>query len=130
MIREKRNLGFTLVEIMFGISLFVLALFPLLSVLGQSLSFGTYANNRAIAMNEARRVMEDVRRVADTSGLASVASLSYTGTALPGEAISITDLSGNPLTNNANPLPLQVTVNWTEKSRTVQYRVVTMVTER
>ena len=136
--REKRaslkhgskKRGFTLLEVMFGISLFALALFPTLTILGQSLTFGSYANNRAIAMNEARRVIEDIRRIADTSGLSALVGQTWTGTSLTGEGISVSDLSNNPLQNNADPLPIRVTVTWTEKGKTTSYRVETMVTDR
>ena len=127
---SSKKRGFTLLEVMCGISLFALALFPTLTVLAQSLTFGTYANNRAIAMNEARRVIENMRRIADTSGLDALIGLTWTGTSLTGEGISVSDLSNNALVNNTDPLPIRVTVTWTEKGKTTLYRVETMVTDR
>ena len=127
---NSKKKGFTLLEVMFGISLFAMALFPIMMVLAQSLTFGSYANNRAIAMNEARRVVEDIRRVADTSGLNALIGKSWSGTVLPSETISVTDLFNNLLQNNADPLPIRATIVWTEKGKTTSYRVETMVTDR
>ena len=128
--RKKSKTGFTLIELMAGIALFSFALFPMMMLLSQSLTFGTFANNRAIAMNEARRVMEDVRRVADTNGLASLVGMSWSGIVLPSESISVTDLSNNALQNNADPLPVRVTISWSEKGKTTLYRIDTKVTQR
>ena len=125
-----KKAGFTLLEVMFGIFIFVLALFPMMIILGQSLTFGTFSNNRTIAMNEARRVVEDIRRIADTNGLSALVGVSWTGAVLPGEAISVTDLLNSALQNNADPLPVRVTIVWTEKTRSCSYRVETMVTDR
>ncbi len=122
--------GFTFLELMVGISIFTFALFPMMLMLTQSLAFGTMAGNRTIAMNEARRVMEDIRRVADTNGLASLVGMSWTGTSLSSETISVTDSSGNALQNNADPLPVRVTVSWSEKGKTTLYRIQTLVTQR
>ena len=126
----KEKKGFTLLELTVGIAIFSFALFPMMMVLSQSLTFGTFANNRAIAMNEARRVTEDIRRVADTNGLASLIGMTWSGTVLPSESISVTDLSNNPLANNADPLPVRVTISWGEKGKTTLYRIDTKVTQR
>ena len=129
--RENKFLtGFTLIEMMAGIALFSFALFPMLMLLSQSLTFGTFANNRTIAMNEARRVVEDIRRVADTNGLASLVGMTWTGTSLPNATISVTDFSDNALQNNANPLSVRVAINWTDKGKAAAYRVDTLVTPR
>ena len=128
--RKKSKTGFTLVELMAGIALFSFALFPMMMLLSQSLTFGTFANNRTIAMNEARRVVEDIRRVADTNGLAGLVGMSWTGSAITGETVSVTDLSNNSLQNNADPLPVRVTITWPEKGKTTIYRVETLVTQR
>jgi len=126
----KGKKGFTLLELTVGIAIFTFALFPMMLVLSQSLTFGTFANNRTIAMNEARRVVEDIRRVTDTNGLANLVGMTWSGTVLPSESISVTDLSGNALQNNANPLPVRVTISWGEKGKTTLYQVDTKVTQR
>ncbi len=127
---KKTKKGFTLLELMVGISIFTFALFPMMMMLSQSLTFGSTTANRTIALNEARRVTEDIRRVADTNGLVSLVGMSWTGTSLPSETIAVTDSSGNALQNNADPLPVRVTISWSEKGKTSLYRIQTLVTQR
>ncbi len=121
-------------EVMVAISVFAIALFGTMALMGQSMAFGKNANAQTIATNEAKRVLENVRRVADASGLAVVASTNFnetlSSTTLQSGTIAVTDLSGNTLTNNADPLPLRVTVSWAENGRTLTYNLDTMVTQR
>ena len=91
--------------------------------------------------------MEEIRRVADTNGLAAVpATANGTNwpywanqnlginpaniTSLANEAITITDLNNNALVNNANPLPVRIRVNWTEKGKASSYVIDTLITQR
>lgn len=131
---KKPLAGFTLVEVMIAIGVFAIALLGTLALIGQSMSFGKYANDRTIATNEARRVIENVRRIADVSGLATVASTNFAenlnNNTLQGGKVAVTDLSGNPLTNNADPLPIRVIVSWTQKGQILTYSLDTMVTQR
>ncbi|GEM_PF-6473863 len=126
--------GFTLIEVMVAIGIFAIALLGTLALMGDSMAFGKYSDNRTIAANQARRVLENVRRVADSSGLATVASTNFnetlSNTILRSGTIAVTDLSGNALTNNADPLPVRVTVSWTQKGQTLTYILNTMVTQR
>ena len=126
--RSKR--GFTLLETVMGMGLFATALFGILMVLVESLAFGKYAQDRTIAIHEARRVVEDIRRIADTSGLASLVGASWTSSELPSETISVTDFSNQALQNNADPLSVRVNIGWNEKGRTNNYQVETLVTQR
>ena len=133
--QQKGNAkGFTLIEVMVAIGIFSIAIFGTLALIGQSMSFGKYTSNQTIAANEARRVFENVRRVADLNGLASVASTNFNETlsnsTLQSGTITVTDLSGNALTNNADPLPVRVTVSWIQKGQTLTYILNTMVTQR
>lgn len=135
--KGRTKKGFTLVEMMIGSVLFATALFGLMFVIGESLALGKAAENRTIALNESRRVLEEIRNVANTSGLATVASTNWTTWAtanlsntLANESTAVTDLNGNALVNNADPLPVRVTTNWTEKGKTTVYTVDTLVTQR
>ena len=127
---KKSKLGFTLLELMVGIGLFTFALFPTMLMLGDALALGKFAENRNIAMNEARRVVEDIRQLADTDGLSALVGASWSGTVLPSENISVTDSNGVALANDDDPQSVQVTVSWSEKGKTVSYSVETLVTER
>src|SRR3989338_8137190 len=104
---QKSKSGFTLVEFTFGAAIFAIAVFGTIALLGESLSFGKFSNSQMIAMNETRRVLEEIRHVADTDGLANVADNDWTAWAsqnlnnpLENQAITVTDLQGNPLENN------------------------------
>ena len=132
--RKQNRKGFSLIEVMFAISIFAFALFGTLALIGQSIAFGKFTNSQTIATNEARRVLENVRRIADTSGLATVASTNFSETlnssVLQDGTVTVTDLSGNSLVNNADPLPVRVKVSWTQKGQTLAYNLDTMVTQR
>ncbi|MBI4395082.1 MAG: hypothetical protein HY583_02680 [Candidatus Omnitrophica bacterium] len=133
----RKKAAFTLIELTIGISLFTLALFGIIALLGDSLAFGKLSGSRLIVMNETRRVLEEIRRVADTGGLSQVASDNWTNWAsqnlnntLTSQNVAVTDTSGNALINNADPLPVRVTMTWTEKGKINTYSVDTMVTKR
>lgn len=131
---KLKKRGFTLIELMAGMGLFTFALLGLLALMAQSLEFGQYSSNRMIAINEVRQVIEDIRRVADTSGLSTVASTNFnkslSDTVLKSGSIVVTDTSDNVLVNSADPLPVRIKVTWSEKNRTVSYTVDTKVTGR
>ena len=129
------NKGFTLMELMIGVGLFAIVLFGIMLLIGESLALGKFSNHRTVAMNEARRVIEEIRQVADQNDLATVVSTNWatwadTVNALPSETTTVTDLQGNPLQNNVDPLQIRVTVSWTEKGKISAYAVDTMVTKR
>ncbi len=124
-------------ELMIGLSIFSIALFGMMMLLGESLALGKFSNSRTIAMNETRRTIEELRRVADANNLATVASTNWTTWAnqnlsnlLENQAVVVTDLQGNPLQNNADPLPVRARISWTEKGKAAVYSVDTLVTKR
>ena len=140
MIKEKartRKRGFTLIELMMGVSLCSIALFGTMLIIGQSLAMGGFTGNRAIAMNEMRQVVEESGRVTDNDGVATMVSTNWTNWAtqnlnntLENQSVAVTNSAGGTLLNNANPLPIRITINWTEKGKATVYSVDTMVTQR
>ena len=131
---KESKKGFTLIEVMAGMGLFAFALLGLLALMAQSLELGHFSSNRMIAINEVRQVIEDIRRVADSSGLDTVVSTTFDETlddnVLKSGSITVTDLNGATLVNNADPLPVRIKITWDEKGRTVSYAVEKQVTER
>lgn len=124
-------------ELMIGISLFAIALFGVLMVLGESMALGKLSGNRTAAVNETRRVVEEIRRLADANGLASVVGRDWTawaaqnlGNTLSNQNTTVTNLQGGALPLNTDPLPVRVTVSWTERGKSTVYRVDTLVTSR
>lgn len=124
--------GFSLIEIVVAIGIFAVAVLGTIALMGQTLAFGKYSSNQTIAHNEARRVMENIRRVTDLSGLSALAGTNFNETlsSLPSATVSVTDLSGSPLSNNADPLPVQITVSWSEKGQVKNYILKAKVTQR
>ena len=121
----RKEAGFTLVEALATMGLCTLALLTLVGALHYTLNLNTYSKDRLIAMNDARRVAEQVRNAADVS-LSSVATTSYTGflsNALASESISVT-------ASGTDPLTVTITINWVEKNRNESFQFVTKVTKR
>ena len=118
-----------------GIAIFAIAVVGIMMTLGHSLTMSTFANNRALAMNKAQGVLEEIRRVADQNGPAAVAAGDWTNWVaanvtnnpsdiLDNELVMVTDLGGG------NPRGIQVTITWNEKGKQTTYAVSTMVTQR
>ena len=139
------NDGFSLVEVMVGVGLFAIALFGILSLLNFALAMNSFSENRTIAMNDTRRVLEEIRRVANADGLTTVTTTNWSTWAttnladpagsgnlsLDSEAVTVTDLQGISLVGNAaDPLPVRVTMTWNEKQRPATYVVDTLITSR
>lgn len=124
------NSGFTMIETLTAVSLFAVALFGTLKFMNESLAFGKFSESSAIAMNDTRLVLEQIRSQADTNGLAGVTGFAWTGAAvsnlIENEAVLVTFPQGTGL----DPLPVQVTVRWTDKGRAAQYTVDTLITQR
>src|SRR3989338_1914398 len=130
----RQEKGFTFIELMLGISIFVTALFGLMYVLAQSLAMGQFSNDRTIAMNDARRGVEEIRNVADSSGLPTVVGTNWVtwanvnlANALSGETVSVTDRQGNSLPVDTDPLPVRVSISWTEKGKASFFNIDTLV---
>lgn len=124
---RQNNQGFTLMETVVGVGLFALALFFSLQTMSFSLEFGQSSGDRMTAINETRRVLEQMRRAADVNGLASVANTAWTtGNALPGQNVVVTYPQGAGL----NPLPVRVSMNWTEKGKAISHTIDTLITDR
>src|SRR3990167_7414551 len=110
---EKKNeQGFTLIEVAMGIAIFAIAVVGIMMTLGHSLTMSTFANNRATAMNKTQYVIEEVRWLADTTGLVIMVTTARNRNwntwvaqnwvvqdpnyvALESENINVTDLNGN-----------------------------------
>jgi type II secretory pathway pseudopilin PulG len=145
-IEKNSERAFTLVEVMFGITIFALALFGVMMTLGYSLTMSSFANNRAIAMNKAQQIIEALRREADTNGLTSAVNRANTNTpnywetftsqnldgtqnTLENERIFVEDPDGGQV-NNTNPAEIRVRITWNEKGKNTIHAVDTMVTDR
>ena len=122
---RRPKTGFTLMELMIGVALFSFALFGMMALLGETLAMGKFSEGRLIAMNEARRVIEAIRREADTNvnGLAGTANTinqtnwTQGGNTLTNKAVTGTDTNDNRLPNNDDLLPVRAKGSWTVKGK-------------
>lgn len=127
--------GFTLLELMIGAAVLILALVGLIAAYIGCFSLNESARNLTIATNHAQCVMEEIR---DRNLTFNIIQQNWTTWAalnppsgggcnsLDNEIITVNYPSGT----SANPLQILVTVNWTEKSRQKSTQLVTLLTER
>ncbi|OGW80902.1 MAG: hypothetical protein A3G33_05760 [Omnitrophica bacterium RIFCSPLOWO2_12_FULL_44_17] len=127
-------------ETVFAIGLFGIALISLLTAIDYSLAMNKFAQNRSIAIQQVERVIERVRRKVNAIGLSDADEVAYkictTSEAIGNYAINSTLLPWESFNDNlcpngvSDPLPIKVTVSWTEKNRTVSHSVETKMTQR
>lgn len=129
--------GLTLVEVLFAAALLVVIIVSVAKISQNSSSLTALAQSKMVAAQDAEKVMEEVRRVANTTGLSgtnSVTDASYwttwiasqAFTTLPSESVNVTFPSGT----NENPLSVLVQVSWSEKNSTKTYQLYNLVTQR
>jgi Tfp pilus assembly protein PilV len=136
--------GFSILEVVVGIGLFAISLFGLLSLISHSLSMNELSESRVAAINDARRVVEAIRReveINDINGVVLVTDTpiasstpggwsTFLNAGLPNENVAVT--LARPV---VDPLALQVVVTWDEEgaggvARQSSYAVSTAVTRR
>ena len=137
--QSKSERGFTLIEIMITVAIMSVALIGLLYANTKIQQSGNVAFERAVAMQHANQVIENMRNLAVTSlatvtgtftNGGTVASSYYTQTSatesLPSEAVTVSYVS-----TSADPLDTTVTVTWSAGGvRTVSKSVRTLITKR
>ena len=123
--------GFTLIEALAVVGLSALLILALAGSLNYSLALNTYSKSRLIAMNDARRVAEEVRTIADSAGLSGTGSVTdssivwnnFLSGILPNESAQV-------VTSGSNPINATITVSWKEKNRNESLQFTTKVTKR
>ena len=139
---KKRLEGLTLIEILFAVGILAILLAAILGGFGQLATTESSLKYQASAVNDAKKIMEQVRLVADEQGLTgqnSVTDTSYwdneggTGwietesfSSLPGATRSVTFPDGT----SEDPLHVRVTISWQEKGANKSYSLDTFVTKR
>lgn len=130
---RKDGRGFTLVEVLMAMLVFVVAVVALLGLYVGVSNLRESSRNMAQAMADARTVLEEIREASGAS-LATVTGTDWTTwaednnlTSLPNEVITVTFED-----ENADPLEVTVQVDWTERGRLRQPGAVveTLVTQR
>ncbi|MBI3615498.1 MAG: type II secretion system protein [Candidatus Omnitrophica bacterium] len=126
----KRH-GFTLIEILVTVSIFVITTAALVGFYVSIAAMNESSRNMTRAMADARAVLEQIRNVS-IGGLAAVTGTGWTAwatannlTSLNNEAVTVAYV--NPA---ADPLDVTVTINWSERGRARFAAVNTLVTQR
>lgn len=127
--------GFTLIELMIGVGILVIAIAGLLGVFTACFGLNESAGNLTIAISHARCVIEEVRDRNIPSIITGIDWATWAQSDPPGgggcnnlngESVQVSYPSGA----GANPLEILVTVNWTEKGRARNAQLATLLTER
>lgn len=135
--RRHQKSGFTLIEILLAITLITIVIAAVGASFQYAASLSSFAQNKITAANDAERTMEEVRRVANASGLTGSNSASdstywttwlsgQTFSGLPSQSVSVTFPAGT----GTDPLQVLVTINWSEKGTTRTFRLYSLVTQR
>jgi prepilin-type N-terminal cleavage/methylation domain-containing protein len=126
-----RRSGFTMIEVMVAMTVFVIAIVALMGVYLGIAALSESSRNLTQAMADARVVLEGLR---DTSGggLAAVTGTDWTAwaennglTSLRDEAVTVT--YADPA---ADPLSVTIQVTWEERQRARAATLNTLVTRR
>ncbi|MBU4589878.1 MAG: prepilin-type N-terminal cleavage/methylation domain-containing protein [Candidatus Omnitrophica bacterium] len=134
-IGNKKNTGFTLLELMIGAAVLILALVGLIAAYIGCFALNEKARNLTVATNDAQCVMEEIRdrntafniTQEDWSAWAATDPPDGGGcSTLDNETITVTYPSGT----GARPLEIIITVSWTEKGRQRNTQISTLLTER
>lgn len=128
---RTREGGFTLLETLIAIGLFAMVVLVFLGSIHYSLALNTYSKDRLVALNDVKRVIEQVRLVADSYGVTGAGSVlnpttpwsNFISNSLPNESVLLV-ISG------VDPLVVTATISWNEKSRTQNLSMSTKVTRR
>lgn len=133
--KDTKKLGFTLLELMIGTAVLIIALVGLISAYIGCFALNESARNLTIAVNDAQCVMEEIR---DMNIPLNITSQDWSAWAIadsPGgggcnkldnETVTIT----YPLGTSVEPLEILITVNWTEKNRQRSTQLATLLSER
>ncbi len=127
--------GFTLMELMFAAAVLAIVLGGLLGVFVSNFRLIESGRNLTVASNHAQCVMEEIRNINLPATITAQDWTAWAQADPPGgggcntlneESIQVSYPSGE----EADPLEIVITVNWTEKGRARSVQLVTLLTER
>ena len=126
--RKKKN-GFTLAELLVAIAVLAFGVTGTLLFFSNAMAAREYAEDLTIASTHAEFILEEI---VTKSALADITAADWTAWAvstglntLPTESCSVTYPAGT----SADPLEIQVTVNWVRKGRTNSTSLTTQITK-
>ena len=139
---KNSDSGLSTVEVLFALGIMAIVLLAVLNGFNQSAAQGASSKNRIAASEDAKKILEHARSIADTNnltGTGSVSDQSYWTDWIQSEttAGTFSNLTGatRALTTfqvgtGEDPLGVRATVTWQEKGGTKSYSLDTMMTKR
>lgn len=133
--KNTNNSGFTLLELMIGAAVLIIALVGLIAAYIGCFALNESAKNLTIATNHAQCVMEEIRDRNITSNITQEDWAAWAAAdppdgggcnTLDAEIVQISYPSGTTI----NPLEILVTISWSDRGRTKNIQAVTLLTER
>jgi len=125
---HKRNKGFTLVELLLAVFILSSSIVGILLLFSQSMISTEYAWDKTMAVSHAEGILEEMqlkKTLADITNTDWLGWAAHQGlSTLPGESLTISFI--DPV---ADPLDIQVTVNWIHKQRGLQVTLKTQMTK-
>lgn len=121
-----KNRGLTLLELMIGVAIFIVAVISLLGAYVGALVMSEGSRNLNTALNDATRVIEEMRNVP----FGSVSTTDWTTWARNNGANSLNSEAITTIYQGSDPLTVTVTVSWADKNRPRSTSLVTVITQR
>ncbi len=141
--KNKLRQGTTLMEVLFALAIFSIVLISVASAFIFGSAMNASAKNKILVANDAKKIMEQVRMITDSMGVAAVTDANYWKNAnTPGtgwlqtETFSSSTLDSInmnvsfPEGTGGNPLHVLVAITWKEKNGTRTYQLHNKVTKR
>lgn len=125
--------GLSLIEVLLALAIMAIVLYSLGGGFDNASSVNVTTVNRTSAMQDARKIVEHVRMMAEEQGLSAVTNSSYWTNWFANTDFDLNNATRQvsfPDGTTADPLRVRVTVSWPEKGGSKQYSLETLVTKR
>ena len=130
---RKKEEGFTLIEIMIAMCVSVIAILGFITAITSIRQASESAYERTIALQDANRVIEQMRNTATSGTFPGVVTTAYPNNATVSGFSNLTNeqVAVGYANTTANPLDVTVTVTWLEHGRRAMTKSIrTFITQR
>lgn len=148
-INLRSEAGASIMEVLFATAIFAAILVAMGSGFNHAASMNAYIKNKSSAANDAKKIMEQVRMLTDTSGLAAVMEADTwkkpdgtgwlqqninranedMGVTFP-DCTDQNDPEPSDCPENGDPLHVRVIISWQEKTTEKQFQLDGLFTQR
>ena len=135
-VKTKQESGFTLAELVIAGSILVIAILTTAFCVLSLLDLSEFSKEKIVAAADTNRILEAMRDSANTS----LTNLRNTNWAVWTAANVVNTKGANEpsldqenavaVVGAGNPAPVDVSLNWRHRRRTVSYQVITLMTDR